>query len=369
MGLSSPRDWVRKNAIHLTGCVQNSIHSYATTPAMEVKVQCPCGTRYKFDVELINGQLPGPVSCPTCGADGTAASNAIIQQSLSAPGPALNTGGGQAAPADKPRIRLHVPSPAAAPSTPAATPVAQPVLAQPAPRLAAAGGVSLANATAAEPPPARPVPALALPVAQPARTKGSFGLGIVGAVVGTLLSVALWLGIFYATELGSRSIIKLFAIGVGFMAGLGARLLGRDEGSKELGSITAAIAFLGIFGAQYLIAKEQIVGSYKKVVGQVYEARVDYAKKAVKAIPTGSDQEIREFLAKESAEDGEIGSSGVTKRSSARCMKRASITPKRRSRRFPPGRIRKSASFSPRNLPRTVRSDRRELQKGRRPGV
>ena len=67
----------------------------------------------------------------------------------------------------------------------------------------------------------------------------------------------------------------------------------------------SGIAFLGIFGAQYLIAKEQIIGRYKKAVNHVYEAQVEYAKKAVKAIPTGSDQEIREFLAKESAEDGE----------------------------------------------------------------
>jgi hypothetical protein len=126
-----------------------------------------------------------------------------------------------------------------------------------------------------------------------------------GAALGTLIGVGIWLGIFYATEWGTRSFIKLFAIGVGFTAGLGARLLGRDEGSKELGSITAAIAFLGIFTAQYLIAKEQVVGSYKKAVNQEYEARVDYAKKALKAVPTSSDQEIRQFLVKVSADDGE----------------------------------------------------------------
>jgi len=167
------------------------------------------------------------------------------------------------------------------------------------------GTASLAVPQARERPPVRPVPTLTLPVAEAARPKGKFGFGILGAVLGTLLSVGLWLGIFYATESGSRSVLKLFAIGVGLTAGFGARLLSRDEGSKELGSITAAIAFLGIFGAQYLIAKEQIIGSYKKEVSQEYEARVEYAKKALKSVPTGSDQEIREFLAKEAADEGE----------------------------------------------------------------
>src|SRR5438094_332625 len=51
---------------------------------MEVKIHCPCGTRYKFDVEPVDAQLPGPVSCPTCGADGTGAANASIQQALRA---------------------------------------------------------------------------------------------------------------------------------------------------------------------------------------------------------------------------------------------------------------------------------------------
>jgi len=40
-------------------------------------------------------------------------------------------------------------------------------------------------------------------------------------------------------------------------------------------------------------------------VSQEFETRVEYAKKAVKSMPTGSDQVIREFLAKESADEGE----------------------------------------------------------------
>jgi hypothetical protein len=49
---------------------------------MEVKIYCSCGSKYKFDVEPLNGRLPGPVSCPVCGADGTQKGNEVIAQSL-----------------------------------------------------------------------------------------------------------------------------------------------------------------------------------------------------------------------------------------------------------------------------------------------
>jgi len=51
---------------------------------MEVKVQCPCGTRYAFDVEPVNGRMPGRVNCPGCGADGTDLANEVIRQKLAA---------------------------------------------------------------------------------------------------------------------------------------------------------------------------------------------------------------------------------------------------------------------------------------------
>ena len=46
---------------------------------MDIKIDCPCGTRYGFDVEPENGRMPTTVACPTCGADGTDAANAILQ--------------------------------------------------------------------------------------------------------------------------------------------------------------------------------------------------------------------------------------------------------------------------------------------------
>jgi succinoglycan biosynthesis transport protein ExoP len=50
---------------------------------MEIKLHCECGQRYKFDVEPVNGRMPGPVRCPACGLDGTAKANDILRQSYS----------------------------------------------------------------------------------------------------------------------------------------------------------------------------------------------------------------------------------------------------------------------------------------------
>ncbi len=49
---------------------------------MEIKIECACGTNYKFEVEPIHGRMPMPVSCPNCGADGTAQANATLQESI-----------------------------------------------------------------------------------------------------------------------------------------------------------------------------------------------------------------------------------------------------------------------------------------------
>jgi hypothetical protein len=52
---------------------------------MEIKILCPCGAKFKFQVEPVNGQSPGPVHCPSCGKDSTEETNALIRQQLAAP--------------------------------------------------------------------------------------------------------------------------------------------------------------------------------------------------------------------------------------------------------------------------------------------
>jgi len=49
---------------------------------MEIKIQCGCGTKYKFDVEAVNGRMPIRVQCPSCGADGTTDANQILAQKI-----------------------------------------------------------------------------------------------------------------------------------------------------------------------------------------------------------------------------------------------------------------------------------------------
>lgn len=49
---------------------------------MEIKIVCNCGAKYKFDIEPVNGRMPAPVNCPSCGADGTGQANDILRQSL-----------------------------------------------------------------------------------------------------------------------------------------------------------------------------------------------------------------------------------------------------------------------------------------------
>jgi len=49
---------------------------------MPVKIQCGCGQRYAFDIEPLCGRMPGRVTCPVCGLDGTRVANEIIAFNL-----------------------------------------------------------------------------------------------------------------------------------------------------------------------------------------------------------------------------------------------------------------------------------------------
>ena len=55
-----------------------------------IKVECGCGQRYAFDAEPVNGRVASAVACPACGADGTAAANEVISQTIQQPVVAAN---------------------------------------------------------------------------------------------------------------------------------------------------------------------------------------------------------------------------------------------------------------------------------------
>jgi hypothetical protein len=67
-----------------------------------IKIQCECGQRYAFDVEPVNGHMTSSVACPSCGADGTTAANAIIAERAQS----------QTTVVSEPTVRLHVATPA-----------------------------------------------------------------------------------------------------------------------------------------------------------------------------------------------------------------------------------------------------------------
>lgn len=77
---------------------------------MELKLLCPCGTKFAFEVEPVNGQMPCPVACPGCGADATPLANQTLAQVAPPPAPAV------AAPV-RITLRSHVPE-TTAPATP-----------------------------------------------------------------------------------------------------------------------------------------------------------------------------------------------------------------------------------------------------------
>src|SRR5215831_825189 len=59
---------------------------------MEIKILCECGTKFKFDVEPVNGRMPAPVNCPACGADATPQANSVIESTAAeAPAQPLET--------------------------------------------------------------------------------------------------------------------------------------------------------------------------------------------------------------------------------------------------------------------------------------
>jgi hypothetical protein len=58
---------------------ENFNQEFAMIP---VKIQCGCGQRYAFDIEPMCGRMPGRVTCPVCGLDGTRVANEIIAFNL-----------------------------------------------------------------------------------------------------------------------------------------------------------------------------------------------------------------------------------------------------------------------------------------------
>jgi hypothetical protein len=200
---------------------------------------------------------------------------------------------------------LATPPPPPAPAPSGGLRISRAAHPEPAPASAPEAGGNVST-----PAPIRPMrPMAAATGPQPAKPT-SFGMGLLGGLIGAVVGTLIYFLIFKFTGLR----IKLLAIGVGALAGWFAELLGKGEGSKELGGITAVFVLAGLIGAQYFVALgwwHEFSLNEAKIADSFYTASVTEAKEAVKAVPSGSDAEIRAYLVKKSAEDGEKVSPGT----------------------------------------------------------
>jgi hypothetical protein len=277
---------------------------------LELKVQCDCGQKYKFDVEPVNNRMPFTVKCPICGLDGTEKANALLQERAAAQSvspassspyppspapmdPAILAG---AAATEQPKLRLSL-STSHASSSGDSVPATAPQTTSPAAAaIAATGGKPLSRPgipstfSTGSSRPAKEPDAVNLP------------LGIVGAVVGGFLGMMGW----YLLIKWTGYEIGYAAWGVGLLAGFGARILGR-EGNATLGVVAAICALLAILGGQYLYstqpAKGEIMEEAMRKLGDVMDTMGDAAydeavKFAQDAINAKTDDEIKALFVK-----------------------------------------------------------------------
>jgi hypothetical protein len=198
---------------------------------MEIKITCGCGQKYVFEFDPENGQVPAAVNCPACGADGTREANDILTQVFSqspagsepervAPAPAVVEGG---------PVRIN-------------PPVRLTMAASPPPPLPAA----IPAAAVPVPPPIRPL-AVAAPEAE-ATEEFNLGRGILGAALGAGLGAGVMYGFFELA--GIR--FPFMGVGIGALAGYGARLLGRGT-DNTMAIIAAVFALAANAGTLYLM--------------------------------------------------------------------------------------------------------------------
>jgi len=135
-------------------------------------------------------------------------------------------------------------------------------------------------------------------------------MGLLGGFIGALVGAVIYFAIYKATG-GFFLLRYILALGVGGLSGWLACLFSRGEGSKELGGLTCVFTIAGILAAQYFLtlnrwhANADLNDVNASIRDGGYAAGVKEAKEVVTAIPTGSDVEIRAYLAKQQAEEGQ----------------------------------------------------------------
>jgi len=297
---------------------------------IEVKVICPCGTKFKFDTDPVDGRMAAPVICPRCNENQTELANQDIATKLAAAAAAappavtpvtpavpkhgpVRVGSSPSAPKPAPVLPPAkpvspappspppVPSAGAAPATPSPPPSAKPGL-----QVGNKAPVAKADQTGTTPVPP-PVPAGAAAVAKAddggkgkakpgaGSKKPSFALACLGAILGALVGTAVWVAVLYFAGIRSGYIALL----VGVTAGFGAKLLGRGT-SVGFGVIAAVFALFGIVGGNVLALGARVADAVSEGAAEAYEERVAMAKAVIAA---KNDDEIKKAAVKELAAD------------------------------------------------------------------
>jgi outer membrane protein assembly factor BamB len=75
---------------------------------MTIKIHCPCGSKYSFEVDPVEGRMPFAVHCPTCHAEGTETANQVIAEAAGKP--KLRVQSAAAAAGEEPPPRPHAPA-------------------------------------------------------------------------------------------------------------------------------------------------------------------------------------------------------------------------------------------------------------------
>lgn len=229
---------------------------------MEITVKCECGQPFRFEDEPVGGRLKFPVSCPNCGADGTAKANDFIAAAIS----------GSSTLREEPK---------------------------------SGGFLSKFKKTETQDDfDMRAKKATSDDVENQQPKKVNLALGAAGAVGAGVLGALGWFYLAKATgfEFG------IVAWVIGGLVGLGARLF-VPQGSFALAGVAGLSAAMAIMGGGYLTTKHFVDVIIDKTIARAYDETMAYAKEATKL---ADDEATKAFLAKheyklKSSVDGEAG--------------------------------------------------------------
>ena len=225
---------------------------------MDVVVPCDCGSRFSFAVEPVNERLPSgaELACPNCGKDGVPLANRVIGDNLKKQAREQAAAQAVAEPPKKSWLKREKKEVEPTHSYPASDPYSE---------ARAKGDDDYYKG--------------------PNRVKG-----MLGALLGGLVGAGTWAGVVY----WSGYEIKLVAIGVGALTGLGSRKLGGGR-DYHLGLFAAACALVAILLGQFIAAKVYITNFGAMELAEMeYEFKVEDAKEAAEL---KTEAEFKEYIA------------------------------------------------------------------------